>query len=142
MGEYTPKMNYRQSTVLLQLMFCLLILNMRFPLGHILTRVWSICRCCICIQVRTIFLMNSVNFVRKVKSSTSSGREFQILGPNVLRLLSSNVLVVALLTTKSFFSTSRVWTFLEISVHESLDLRILKSYKLRLAFDGKLLQLE
>ena len=30
--------------------------------------------------------MNSVNFGREVKSFTSSGREFQILGPSVLSL--------------------------------------------------------
>ena len=38
-------------------------------------------------------LMNSVNFGREVKSFTSSGREFQILGPNVLSLFSPNVVV-------------------------------------------------
>ena len=31
-------------------------------------------------------LTNSINFGREVKSLTSSGREFQILGPNVLEV--------------------------------------------------------
>ena len=48
-------------------------------------------------------LINSVNFGREVKSLTSSGREFQILCPNVLKLFSLNVVVFALLTTKSFY---------------------------------------
>ena len=49
-------------------------------------------------------LMNSVNFGREVKSLMSSDREFQVLGPSVLRLFSPNVVAFALLTTKSFFS--------------------------------------
>ena len=53
-------------------------------------------------------LMNSVNFGREVKSLMSLGREFQILGPNVLKLFSPNVVVFTLLTTKSFFSSCRV----------------------------------
>ena len=48
-------------------------------------------------------LINSVNFGREVKSLTSSGREFQILCLNVLRLFLLNVVVFALLRTKSFF---------------------------------------
>ena len=49
-------------------------------------------------------LMNSVNFQREVKSLTSSGGEFQILGPNVRMSLGSfqltlQVVVFPLLTT-------------------------------------------
>ena len=58
-------------------------------------------------------LMNSVNFVREVKSLTSSGRKFQILGPNVLKLFSSEVAVYALLTTKSFFLLAECELFLK-----------------------------
>ena len=47
-------------------------------------------------------LMNPLNFGREGKSLTSSGRESQILGPNVLRIFSSNFVVFALLTTKPF----------------------------------------
>ena len=48
-------------------------------------------------------LMNSVNFGREVKTLTSSGREFQILGPDVFRLFSPNIVVFVLITTKPFF---------------------------------------
>ena len=58
-------------------------------------------------------LMNSVNFGREVKSLTSSGREFQILGPNVLRLFSTNIVVFSLLMTKSFFLLAECEPFLK-----------------------------
>ena len=48
-------------------------------------------------------LMNSVSFGREVKSLTSSGREFLVLGSNVLRLFLPNVVVFVVLTIKSFF---------------------------------------
>ena len=48
-------------------------------------------------------LMNSINFGEKLKSLTSSVRGFQILGSNILKLFPPNVVVFALLTTKSFF---------------------------------------
>ena len=57
--------------------------------------------------------MNSVNFGREVKSFTSSGREFQILGPNVLSLFLPNVVVFALLTTMSFFLLAKCEPFLK-----------------------------
>ena len=40
--------------------------------------------------------MNFVNFGREVKSLTSPGRKFQIVGRNILRLFSPNVVVFAL----------------------------------------------
>ena len=61
---------------------------------------------------------NSVNFGKEVKSLTFSGREFQVVGPNVFRLFSLKVSFFALLTTKSFFFPCRVGTFLGISVRE------------------------
>ena len=48
-------------------------------------------------------LMDSVNFGREFKLLKSSGREFHVLGPNILRLFSPNVLVFTLLMTESFF---------------------------------------
>ena len=48
-------------------------------------------------------LMNSINFGEKLKSLTSSVRGFQVLGSNILKLFPPNVVVFALLTTKSFF---------------------------------------
>ena len=47
-------------------------------------------------------LINSVHFGRGVKPLTSSGSEFQILGPNALRLYSPNVVIFAKLTNTSF----------------------------------------
>ena len=76
-------------------------------------------------------LMNSKNFEREVKSSTSSSREFQILGPNVLKLFSPNVVLFALLATSHFLFLQNVnlsWN----NCAWSLNLRILKSYKLHL----------
>ena len=70
--------------------------------------------------------MNSVNFWREIKSLTSSGREFQILGPNDLKLFSRNVVVFALLTAKSFFLLAECEPFLKYMCI-SLDLRILMS---------------
>ena len=58
-------------------------------------------------------LMNSVYFGREVKSLMSSGREFEIFRPNVLRLFSPNVVVFALLTTKSFFVLAECEPFLK-----------------------------
>ena len=58
-------------------------------------------------------LMDSVNFGRQVKSLTSSGRELQILDPNVLRLFTPNVVVFILLTTKSFFLLAECDPFLK-----------------------------
>ena len=49
----------------------------------------------------------------KVKSLKSSSREFQILGHNVLRLFSPNVVVFALLMTKSFFLLAECEFFLK-----------------------------
>ena len=58
-------------------------------------------------------LMNSVNFGREVKSLMSSGEEFQILGPNVFRPFSPNVVVFTLLMTKSFFLLAECEPFLK-----------------------------
>ena len=58
-------------------------------------------------------LMNFVNFSRRGDSLTSLGREFQILGPNVLRLFSTNIAVFALLTTKLFFFLAEYQPFLK-----------------------------
>ena len=46
-------------------------------------------------------LINFVNFGRKTKSLTSSGRKFKVLGPSVLKLFSLNVVVFALLKIMS-----------------------------------------
>ena len=50
---------------------------------------------------------------REVKPLTYSGRQFQILGPNVLMLFSPNVDVFALLTNKSFFLLAEYKPFLK-----------------------------
>ena len=42
-----------------------------------------------------------------------SGGEFQILGPDVLRLFSPNVVIFALLTSKSFFHLGECEPFLK-----------------------------
>ena len=47
--------------------------------------------------------MNSINFGGEVKSLTSSSREFQVVGPNVLTVFLPNVAVFVLLTTKCEF---------------------------------------
>ena len=101
-------------------MFLLLILGMRFLLGHIQARVWS---SSIVIWVTRVFAdvaftfrslpCFNVNYRREVNSLRSSGREFQILGPNVLRLFSTNVVDFALLTTKSFFLLAECEPFLK-----------------------------
>ena len=72
-------------------------------------------------------LLNSVNFGREVKSFASLGREFQILGPNVLKLFSTKVVVFALLTTKLFLLLAEFVNFYWNMCAWSLDLRILKS---------------
>ena len=73
--------------------------------------------------------MNSVNFWREIKTFTSSDREFQILGPNVLKLFSPNVVVFALLTTKSFFLLAECEPFLKYMYIKSgfKDFNILKT---------------
>ena len=58
-------------------------------------------------------LLNPVNFGGEVKSLTYSGREFQILGPYVLRPFSPNVVVFTLLMTKSFFLLAECEPFLK-----------------------------
>ena len=74
-------------------------------------------------------LMNSVNFGREVKSLTSSGEEFQILGPNVFRLFSPNVVVFTLLMTKSFFLLAECEPFLKYVCMKSgfKDFKVLKT---------------
>ena len=86
----------QNTTALLRLMFFLLILSMRFPLGHIQARVWCLS---IVIWVTRAFtdidlhsgpydvLLNSINFRKDIKSPS---REFQVLGPHVLKLFSPN----------------------------------------------------
>ena len=124
MGKYTLKINYRHIKIRLFRFAAVYILFVDVGYENS-TRTFSswgypsICISCICIHYHV--LINSVNFGREVNSLTSSGREFQILGSNVLRLFSVNVVVFALLITKSFFL-----------LVESRDLTIVKSYKLQL----------
>ena len=72
--------------------------------------------------------MNSVNFGRE-KSLTPSGREFQILGPNVLRFFSLNVIVFALLATKSCLLLAECESFLNYGCMKSgcKDFKVLKT---------------
>ena len=103
------------------------------PRRHCKARLWS---SSIVIWVTQVFgdlhsgpwnvLINFLNFRRKVKPLTSSGRKFQILGSSVLRLFSPNVVVLTLLTTQWLFLLAKCGLS-QTKCVLSLDLRILKS---------------
>ena len=76
--------------------------------------------------------MTSLNFWREVKSLTSLSREFQILGPYVLRLFSSKVVVFPLLTTELFFFLAECEPFLKYVCMQS-EFKDLKVSKISIA---------
>ena len=69
--------------------------------------------------------MNSINFGSDVKL-----KKFEILGPSVLRLVSLNVLVFALLTAKSFFLLAECKPFLKYVCMKFgfKDFKVLKNF--------------
>ena len=111
--------------------FDILFVNIAFDICNNVASAFDhcwICIYCICWPLLHLHsgpchvLMNYVNFGREVKSLRCLGREFQTLDPNARRLFSPKVSVLALLTTKSFFSYRGV----KLSFNKcawSLDLR-------------------